>query len=165
MQRSVVQWRFEHPDFTALQPFSLRLVSVSGPCFPITSLFFTRHLSKAFFIQGNYKLKSQLLISLVNVQSLSSSFNSDIRWFLSEEITSQKRAIRCPDPTHRSSECYQWNCSESFQSYSSEEKGLWVCLRIYMQKDVGILDLSWHFISLDSKALLSAGRRKNVTHS
>lgn len=34
-----------------------------------------------------------------------------------------------------------------------------------MQKDLGIPDLSWHFMSLDGNALLSAGRRNNATHS
>jgi len=79
----MVQWRFEQADFTALQPlvgysFSLRLLSASGPCSPITNQFFTQCLSKGSLVQGNYKLNSQLLISLVNVQS-SSSFDSDLK--------------------------------------------------------------------------------------
>lgn len=53
-----------------------------------------------------------------------------LKWFLSEQITAQKRAIGCPVPTHRRSERYQWSCSESFQSLISEEKGFWVSLRI-----------------------------------
>lgn len=70
-------------DFAALQlfiryPFSLQLVSTSGPWSPITSQFFIQRLSKGSFIQGNYKLNSQLLISLVNVQS-SLSLDSDLK--------------------------------------------------------------------------------------
>lgn len=47
----MVQWRFDQADFTALRlvgyPFSLRLVSVSGPCSPIMSqVFFTQYLFK-----------------------------------------------------------------------------------------------------------------------
>lgn len=119
---------------TALQllvgyPFSLRLVSASGPCSPFTNQVLTQCFSKGSLIQGNYKLNSQLLISLVNVQS-TLSFDSDLKWFWSEEITAQKRTIGCPVPTHRRSECYQWSCSESLQSRISEEKGFGVSLRI-----------------------------------
>lgn len=108
---------------------------------------FSHHESGFFYpvsFQGNYKLNSQLLISLVNAQS-SSSFDSDLKWFLSEDITAPRRAIGHPIPTRWRSEHYQWSCSESFQSPLSEQKGFGVNQKIWMQKDLGIQDLCWHF--------------------
>lgn len=108
---------------------------------------FSHHESGFFYpmpFQGSYKLNSQLLISLVNAQS-SSSFSSDLKWFLSEDITTPRRAIGCLIPTCWRSEHYQWSCSESFQPPLSEQKVFGVSLRIWMQKDLGILGLCWHF--------------------
>lgn len=159
----MVQWRFDQADFTALRlvgyPFSLRLVSVSGPCSPITSQFF---LPNAF----SRELQTQQPV-----------INFTGEWTVLIELQFWFKVV---------SEWGYYSPKESYwlpHSYMLEVWTLSVKLlrelsipsfrtkRVWGEPENLNAEGPWHigsvlaFPNLDGNALLPAGRRNNITRS
>lgn len=159
----MVQWRFDQADFTALRlvgyPFSLRLVSVSGPCSPITS---------QVFLPNAFSRELQTQQPVINFTGECTVLIELRFWF---------KVV---------SEWGYYSPKESYRLLHSYTQEVWT-LSVKLLRDLSIPSFRtkriwdepenlnaegpWHtgsvlaFPSLDGNALLSAGRRDNATHS